>query len=291
MKKNDMNDAAHNSEFDSLLVLLPGSTINPEGIRFLSEISGFDHFIIQNKLKIKLPHILCPVNSHDIAGSSGDLLENLCINFIAVKKNFLAQPFKPFRVKSWGFGQKQSRFFNSHLSLVEIYNEEKILLLEGRYRTTDAIEARVPEDDVRASLKPQKVKNVNSIDLRTYRFVMLYQVMDPDPLVFVDQCLDYSFLGSEKKMTVSANFDVLKIKLEEIFCTRVNPAMLLHEYVMKQVQDLGEKKAKGFTLKSHKEMVTTSISNEAAANQMSRLLFFQWCKRHGWVNRIMPQVS
>lgn len=290
MKKIDMNDAAHNSDFDSLLVLLPGSTINPEGIRFLSEISGFDHFIIQNKMKIKLPHILCPVNSHEIAGSSGDLLENLCINFIAVKKTFLAQPFKPFLVKSCRFDQKQSRFFNSQLSLVEVYNEEKVLLLEGRYRTTDAIEARVPEDDVRASLKPQKVKNVNSIDLRIYRFVMLYQVMDPDPLVFIDQCLDYSFLGSEKEMTVSANFDVLKIKLEKIFCSTVNPLMLQHEYVLKQDQDFSEKKAKGFKLKSQKEMITTSISNEAAANRMSRLLFFQWCKSQGWVNRIMPQI-
>ncbi len=290
MKKFDMDDDAHNADFDSLLVLLPGSTINPEGIRFLSEISGFDHFIIQNKLKIKLPHILCPVNSHAIAGSSGDLLENLCINFIAVKKHFLAQPFKPFQVTSWGFGQKKSRFFNSHSSLVEVYNEEKILLLEGRYKTTDAIEAREPEDDVRALLKPQKVKNVNSIDLRIYRFVMLYQVMDPDPLVFIDQCLDYSFLGSEKKMTVSANFDVLKIHLEEIFCSRVNPAMLQHEYVMKQVQDLGKNKAKGFTLKRHKELVTASISNETAANRMSRLLFFQWCKENAWIKRIMPAV-
>jgi hypothetical protein len=185
-----MNDTAHNSDFDSLLVLLPGSVIASEGIGLLSEISKFDDFIIQNKLKMKLPHILCPVNSHAIAGSTGDRLDNLCINFIAVKKNFLAQLFKPFRVTSCGFGQKQSRFFNHHLSLVEIYNEENVLLLEGRYRTTDAIEAHVTEDDVRASLKPQKVKNVNLIDLRIYRFVMLYQVMDPDPLVFIDQCLD-----------------------------------------------------------------------------------------------------
>lgn len=291
MMKNDMNDAARNHEFDSLLVLLPGSMINPEGIRFLSEISGFDHFIIQNKLKIKLPHILCPVNSHAIAGPAGDLLENLCINFIAVKKHFFAQPFKPFRVTSCGFGQKQSRFFNRHLSLAEIYNNEKVLLLEGRYKTTDAIEARVTEDDVRVSLKSQKVKNVNSVDVKTYRFVMLYQVMDPDPLVFIDQCLDYSFLGLEKKMTVPANFGVVKNHLEEIFCSTVNPLMLEHEYVLKQVQDLGEKKAKKFTLKSHKEIVTTSISNEAPANQMSRLLFYQWCKDNGWINRIMPQIS
>ena len=285
-----MNDAAHISDFDSLLVLLPGSTINPEGIRFLSEISGFDHFIIQNKMKIKLPHILCPVNSHEIAGSTGDLLENLCINFIAVKKKLLAQPFKPFFVKSCGFGQKQSRFFNSQLSLVEVYNEEKILLLEGRYRTTDAIEALLPEEGVPFSLKPQKVKNVNSIDLRIYRFVMLYQVMDPDPLVFIDQCLDYSFLGSEKKMTVSANFDVLKIKLEKMFCSMVDPLMLQHEYVLKQDQDFSEKKTKGFTLKNQKSLITTSISNETAVNRMSRLLFFQWCKKNGWVKRIMPAV-
>jgi hypothetical protein len=286
-----MNDAAHNSDLDSFLVLLPDSTINPEGIRFLSEISGFDDYIIQNKLRIKLPHILCPVNSHAIAGSSGDLLENLCINFIAVKKRFLAQPFKPFPVKFWGFGKKQSRFFNRHLSMVEIYNEEKILLLEGRYRTTDAIEARVPDDDIRALLKPQKEKNVNSTDLRTYRFVMLYQVMDSNPLVFIDQCMDYSFLDSAKKMTVSANFDVVKNHLESIFSSPVNPAMLQHEYVMKQVQDIGEKKAKGFRLKNHRQMITTALSNESAANRMSQLLFFQWCKENGWIKRIMPQAS
>jgi hypothetical protein len=174
--------------------------------------------------------------------------------------------------------------------VVEIYNQEKILFLEGRYKTTDAIEARVPGDGVPASLKPQKIKNVNSIDLKTYRFVMLYQIMDPDPLIFIDQCLDYSFLGSEKKMTVSANFDVVKNHLEKTFCRTVNPLMLEHEYVLKQVQDLGEKKAKGFTLKSHKEIVTTSISNETAANRMSRLLFYQWCRDSGWIKRIMPAV-
>jgi len=67
--------------------------------------------------------------------------------------------------------------------------------------------------------------------------------------------------------------------------------MLQHEYVIKQVQDLSEKKAKGISLKSQKEMITTSISNEAAANRMSQLLFFQWCRDRGWINRIMPQVS
>jgi len=286
-----MNDAGHNSDFDSLLVLLPGSASSPEAIRLLSEISKFDHFIIQNKLKIKLPHILCPVSSSDVVGSIGDLLESFQINFLAVKKQFLEQPFKPFSVLSCGFGKKRSRFVNNHSSSLEIYNEEKILLLEGRYRTTDAILANMPESDEPASLKPQKVNNVNSMDVRTFRFVMLYLVMDPDPLVFIDQCLDYSFLESEKKMTVPANFDILKIKLEEIFCSTINPALRQHEYVLKQVQDISENKTKGFRLKRKQDTVTTAISNKAAANRMSRLLFFQWCKEMGCINRIMPQIS
>jgi hypothetical protein len=115
--------------------------------------------------------------------------------------------------------------------------------------------------------------------------------MDSNPLVFIDQCMDYSFLDSAKKMTVSANFDVVKNHLESIFSSPVNPAMLQHEYVMKQVQDIGEKKAKGFRLKNHRQMITTTLSNESAANRMSQLLFFQWCKENGWIKRIMPQAS
>jgi len=285
-----MNDDIHGSDFDSLLVLLPGSAKTPEGVRLLCEISKSDDFFIQNKLKMKLPHILCPVYSSDIDGSIGDLLEFFHINFLAAKKNFLERPFKPFPVLSCGFGKKQSRFVNNHSSSVEIYNEEEILLLEGRYRATDLKVANMPESDVSASLKPQKVKNVNSMDVRIFRFVMLYLVMDPDPLVFIDQSLDYSFLESAKKMTVPANFDDLKIKLEEMFGCAINSEMRQHEYVLKQAQDISENKTKGFKLKRKQDTVTTAISNEAAANRMSRLLFFQWCKANGWINRIMPAV-
>ena len=43
-----------------------------------------------------------------------------------------------------------------------------------------------------------------------------------------------------------------------------------------------------FAEKENKGAVTTAISNEDAANRMSRLMFFQWCKENGWVDRIMP---
>ncbi len=283
-----MNDKVHASDLDSLLVLLPGSMITPEGIRCLWNISNFDHFIIQSKLKIKLPQILCPVNSHEIAGTSGDQLESLGINFLAVKKRFLELPFNPFEVLSFRFGKKRSRFYSNHNHPVEIYNQEKILLIEGIYRTTNGKVAHMSVDDV--DMKQKKVKAVYSQDLKAFRFVMLYQVMDPGPLVFIDRSMDYSFLGSAKKMTVTANFDFLKHRLEEKFCRKADQAMLHHGYILEQVQSISEKQTKGFKLKSNKETITTGLSNEIATNRMSRLLFFQWCKENGWVNRIMPAV-
>ena len=133
---------------------------------------------------MKLPHILCPACSSDAAGSIGDLLESLRINFLAVKKIFFARPFKLFPVQSCGFGKKQSRFFSHQSSLVEIYNEEKILLLEGRYRTSDLNVGNISGGNALSAVKQKRVKSVHSMDVRTYRFVMLYQVMDPGPLVF-----------------------------------------------------------------------------------------------------------
>ncbi|MBC2715206.1 MAG: hypothetical protein HF978_07855 [Desulfobacteraceae bacterium] len=285
-----MNNEVHDSDFDSVLVLLPGSTITPEGIRLLCRISNFDHFIILNKLKIKLPQILCPINSHEIAGSSGDQLDVLRINFLAVKKIFFERPFNPFMVLSCRFGKKRSRFYTSHHHPVEIYNEEKILLIEGDYKTTDEKAAHMFGNDVDFDMGHQKVKAVYSKDLKTYRIVMLYQVMDPEPLVFIDRSIDYSFLESAKKMTVTANFNALKLQLEKTFCRKADQTMLHHGYVLKQVQNISEKKAKGLKLNKKKEIITTAISNEIATNRMSRLLFYQWCKDNGWVKRIIPGV-
>jgi hypothetical protein len=287
----DMNDDVHNSDFDSLLVLLPGSTINPEGIRFLSEISGFDHFFIQNKLKIKLPHILCPVSSHEITGSSGDLLENLCINYLAVKKTFYALPFNPVRVFSCLFETNRSRFYSSHHDPVDIYNKENILLIEGSYKTTDETMSYLPGNELNSGAGQKKSKAVNSNDLKTYRFIMLYQVMDPGPLVFIDRFMDYSFMGSAKKTTVTDNFNVMKALLEKTFCCKTDQALLLNGFLFEHGQQLSEQKTKRFRLKGGKEMITTAISNEAASNHVSRLLFYQWCKDNGWINRIMPKVS
>ncbi len=285
-----MNDDAHEPGFDCLLVLLPGSTAAPEGIQLLCRLSGFDHFIIENKLKIKLPHILCPVLSHEIAGSSGDLLETSGINFLVVRKTFLDLQFQPFMVVSCRFGEKKSRFSDSARHFVDIFNEENILLIEGSYQTTDGKVSYMMVDDAGSGEGRKKPKTVFTRDLKICRFVMLYQAMDPNPLVFIDRVMDYSFLESLKKMTVSANFKVLKDALEETFRSPVDQKMLRHGYVLEEVRHVIEQKAKGFKLKSSQETITTAISNEAAANRMSRLMFFQWCKDKGWVYRIMPGV-
>lgn len=275
---------------DAALVLLPGSELTRKGIDQVSEISHFDPFIIENKLKIKLPNILCPVNSREIMGAAGDRLESAGIAFLAVKKSLLGLGFSPFTVSFCEFGKKWSRFYNKAHDRVEIYNEENIFLIQGCYQTAGAEPECIKEKYPVPERDCKKIKTVSLQNLNTFWFVMLYQVMDMNPLIFIDRVMDYTVLGSLKKMTVTANFKYLRHQLETTFSRKADPALLKHGYVLEQDRQLSEIKTKKLNLKSKKGAVTTAISNENAANCMSRLMFFQWCKENGWINRIMPGV-
>jgi len=268
-----MNRDIKDDQLDAELILLPGSKITRQGIEAIAEISNFDPYIIQNKLKIKLPQILCPVNSRKIIGTSGDRLKSAGIHFLAVKKNFLALPFNPFVVSSCRFGEKRSRFYNREAEPVEIYNEEKILLIEGNYRTTEAEPVNMPEKDFDFKTDQKKVKTVRSQDQKIYRFIMLYQVMDMNPLIFIDRLMDYTFLEFLKKMTVMANFDCVRHQLETTFSRTADSSMVEHGYVLEQVRRLTEVKTKKLTLKSNQAIITTAISYEKPGNRMSRLMF------------------
>ena len=286
---SDTKSELGEEDLDAALVLLPGSEISRTGISQMAEISHFDPFIIENKLKIKLPHVLCPVNSGKIMGAAGDRLESAGISFMVVKKKMLGLRFSPFAVSFCEFGKKQSRFYNKAHDSIEIYNEENILLIQGCYQTAGAEPACVT-DNQEPEKDRKKIRTVSSQDLKTFWFVMLYQVMDMNPLIFIDRAMDYSALESLKKMTVTANFKYLRNQLETTFSRKSDPAMLKHGYVLEQNKELTEMKTKKLSLRRDAAIVTTAISNENAANRMSRLMFFQWCKENGWVDRIMPAV-
>lgn len=287
--KQDTEKDFQEEDLDAALVLLPGSELTRAGIYQVAEISHFDPFIVENKLKIKLPHVLCPVNSDKIMGAAGDRLESAGISFLAVKKHMLDLGFSPFAVSCCEFGKKRSRFYNNARDPVEIYNEENVFLIQGCYQTAGAEPACVTGNPVPEKGR-KKIKTVGLKDLKTFWFVMLYQVMDMNPLIFVDRVMDYTALGPLKKMTVTANFKYLRYQLETTFSRKADPAMLKHGYVLAQDRQLSETKTGKLSLKRNKGAVTTAISNEDAANRMSRLMFFQWCKENGWVNRIMPAV-
>ena len=170
-----------------------------------------------------------------------------------------------------------------------MHNDENIFLVQGCYQTAGAEPACVadnpePEKDLK------KIKTVGLQDLKTFWFVMLYQVMDMNPLIFIDQVMDYTALGSLKKMTVAENFQYLRHQLEVTFCRKADTSMLKYSYALEHEQQLTEMKTKRLNLKRNKVAMITAISNEEAVNHMSRLMFFQWCKENGWVDRIMPAV-
>ncbi len=285
--KPDTEKELQEEDLDAALVLLPGSEITRAGISQIAEISHFDPFFIENKLKIKLPHVLCPVNSGKITGAAGDRLESAGIAFLAIKKSMLGLGFSPFAVSCCEFGKKRSRFYSKAHDPVEIYNDENIFLIQGCYQTAGAEPACVT-DNPAPEKDRKKIKTVRLQDLKTFWFVMLYQTMDMNPLIFIDRVMDYTALGSLKKMTVTANFKYLRHQLETTFCRKADTSMLKYSYALEQEQQLTETKAKKLNLKRNKGAVTTAISNENAANRMSRLMFFQWCKENGWVSRIMP---
>lgn len=277
---------------DSVLMLLPGSEITEDGTEQLSKMSGFDAFIIHNRLKTALPHLLCPVNSRTIAGESGDLLVSAGIRFLAVRKSFLAVPFHPFVVRHCRFGEKRSQFYDRRHEPVELHNKENVLLLEGCYHTTDGKLTGILDPGIDAGpgfeLKHRREKAVRLQDLKTCRFIMLYLSMDMNPLIFIDQWMDYTFLGPARKLTVGENLQCLRHRLQETFSRQTDQRMLSHGYALENDRRLAEMKTKKFRLTGGMEMATTEISNESAVNRMSRLIFFQWCRENGWVDRMMP---
>ena len=108
-----MNAGAYGSAFDSVLVLLPGSENSKKGIALLSDLSAFDAYMIQVKLKSKLPQILCSCVSDEIRQDVGNRLEAAGINFLAIKKELLETVFTPFLVAHCNFNEILTTFSNN----------------------------------------------------------------------------------------------------------------------------------------------------------------------------------
>jgi len=282
---------------DSVFILLPGSEITSEGIELLEALSTFDPYMLRSKLKIQVPQLLFSYQSEAILGPTGDALEASGIRYLAVKRRFFEQPFQPFFANGCRFHEKSCQFYSLKNSIdgadsdaiIDIINDQQVLLLEGLYLTTgDEIFPLPTANGFAVSGKRKPEKSVYSKDVKHFRIIMLYRIMNPDPIVFIDRNLNYEFLGSDKEMTVTVNFDKFKAVLGQKFNQTIDQSMLQNAFMIEQDQQIAEKKTSSLKIKQRSQHSVSRTSNKDATDRMSRLIFFKWCKDNGWVDRVMP---
>lgn len=267
--------------YDSMLILLPGSSTDEAAVDCLSGIAKIDRYLARIKLNSILPVPLCRCMRSEFLQDNEHLLNSSGIRFIVLDMNFYNAPFQSVSVSTCSLEDQSCRFCDTQGVSYEISPGTDVLLLEAAYHTNikdrfisfPNLDAGV---DLGSASSKEKISNV----LESFRVLFLYRKSDPVPLSLIDMCLDYRFLGGLKAISAAANFNILKDKFESMFNKKINRNMVTLGFSLVQSFDANEL-SKKLKKKKRKEKVTIKTSNEDAVHLMSRLMYAQWCMEPG----------
>lgn len=275
-----------NDRFDSMLVLFPGSEQSDEAVSILSEIGIYDAFMIRSRLRCRLPAVFCPCRRRDIAGETGRRLSKAGIRFMAVAKDFLESPFSIFDAARCRFDAEMIRLWDAEGKERAIFEREKCLLLEAVYesqtrkRTEKTRRKRPSEAGPRLDVDPGRDTGAGSGE-RAGVLLLLGETGSP-ALRFMEEEIDFSFLGDRRALTAAENFGRLREKLDRRFgpvCRdMVTFAFGLEALTEDRTEDRG---ARGSRL-------VRMRSNVSSVHTMARLLFCMWRQAQGKADRVFP---
>ncbi len=270
---------------DSMLVLFPGSAESTEAVAVLSQIGIYDDYMIRNRLRTRLPVLFAPCRTAEIAGETGRRLSAAGVRFMAVDRKTLDLPFSAFDAARCQFAPDLIRIWDEEDRERTLFDRERVLLLEAVY---DSKRRRIPEGRGRKAAKPGL-----RFDLETSEapdtggperagVLFLFTRAEPLPIRFMEEKIDFTFLGENRSLTAAENFRRLRDLLAKRFGT-VCRDMVTFAF---GIESLTEDRTEGEERRRKRQVQMRS--NVASVNTMARLFYCRWWQEQGWAAHVFP---
>ncbi len=257
---------------ESILVILPGSTVSDAAIRALADISSLDLYQARTKLDAQFPLPVARVRAEIIDGQGGLELEKAGINFFAIDEISFDAPFEGFQVSRCEFGGGEIRFINEFGVSSAVGLHEKVFLAELRYKE-EVRSKRLESKRIPLSTKASSIQSVTDHHKSTSikQVLHLYVYGHQHPIVFVDDVINYSSLGAGVEANATWNFLRLKGTLEQVFEIQADRTLVDFSFAAQSV--LTSEKIDRATSTRRENNVSTNIDS---ANKLSRVLYAAW---------------
>lgn len=271
---------------DSLLVIFPGSTESKAAVSLLSDIGIYDAYMVRNRLRTRLPSVFGPCKRDEIAGRVGDRLASCGVKFMAVARDFLNAPFGGFDAVQCRFGTDTTRLWDGDAKERTLFSKERFLVVEAVYdkkkqrlrdwrgkRSRDL--SRLSANLAEAAFAPPSGERTG---------VLFLLRTGTDVVRFLEENVDFSFLGENRSLTVSENFRRLRALLEERFGPACRDMVTFGIGIETFTEENPEENA-GRKGQPRQFQIRSNISS---VHTMVRLLCCRWWQENGWADRVFP---
>ena len=272
---------------DSILALFPGSAETAEAVAVLSKLGILDEYMIRNRLRSRLPVLFGPCRRSVIEGDTGKHLADAGVHFLAISKETLAAPFGAFDVTRCRFESERVRIWDEAGSEKTVFDREQCLVLEAVY---DSKRRRIPGAFGRKGPDTDRLSLPGASDAAAAGggeragVLFLFPKNGDLPLRFMEEDLDFSFLGDRRRLTASENFRQLGRLLAERFGP-ICRDMVIYAYAIQAVtEEIPEESGRSRRRKRQVQL----RSNVSSVHTMARLFHCNWWRQRGWADRVFP---
>jgi hypothetical protein len=205
---------------------------------------------------------------------------------MAVARDFLDAPFGGFDAVRCRFGKEAVQLWDGDEKERALFRKERLLVVEAVYETK-----KQQKRDWRS--KRSRDLERFSTGLRHTGFPMpsgertgvLFLLRDGTDVVrFLEEKVDFSFLGQNRALTVGENFRQLRTMLEERFGPACQDAVTFGI----GIETLTEENAVENANRKGKLRQIQVRSNVSSVHTMVRLLCCRWWQENGWADRVFP---
>jgi hypothetical protein len=270
---------------DSMLVLFPGSAESDEAVAILSQIGIYDEYMIRNRLRTRLPVLFAPCLKADIAGETGRRLSAAGIRFMSVTREVLGLPFSAFDAVRCQFDPDLIRIWDGEGRERTLYDREKVLVLEAIYdsKRRETLEKRKRKPSatgLRLDMATPETPAIGNGEPTGVLFFFTQAEMLP--VRFMEEKIDFSFLGENRSLTAVENFR----RLRDLIAERFGPVCRDMVTFAFGIESLTEDRTEKEDRRRYRQVQIRS--NVSSVNTMARLFYCRWWQEKGWADYVYP---
>lgn len=252
----------------------------------LSDVGIYDRYMVRNRLRTRLPAVFGPCKRNEIAATLGDRLVSCGVRFMAVARDFLEAPLGGFDAVRCRFGTEAVRLWDGDAKERTLFSKERLLVIEAVY---DTKKQRLRDWRGKRSRDLERfsagLAEAEFAPLSGERTGVLFLLRTGTDVVrFVEEKIDFSFLGESRSLTVAENFRRLRALLEKRFGAACRDMVTFCIGIESLTEESPEENA-GRKGRPRQIQVRSNISS---VHTMARLLCCRWWQEKGWAGRVFP---